>query len=247
LELLRHLKELMRRTVIMSKLTLLATANLPRMKSAMTASIGELSRLIFAGVSKHGRSPILKDSEKDQSLRANFDYPSIQLLMASSIADGQVDTSKLETVFVTRMDKVRRYFVEPGDVLIICRGTQVRSAVVPEDESPYAISASLIAIRLDQRVLLPPLLSAYFNHQFVIDNLVKHTASRTDALSITTRTIAEIQINVPPMELQKELAELYDAAIQHRKVSRDLEQQYFQKAYAAVTNPLLVSSEASVA
>lgn len=211
----------------------------------MTASIGDLSRLIFAGVSKHGRSPILKDSEKDHSLRANFDYPSIHLLMASAIAEGLVDISKLETVFVNRMDKVRRYFVEPGDVLIICRGTQVRSAVVPDKSSPFAISSSLIAIRLDQRLLLPSLLSAYFNHQFVINNIVKHSASRTDSLNITTRTLAEIQINVPPMDLQKELAELYDAAIQHRKVSRDLEQQYFQKAYAAVTNPLLEPSKAS--
>lgn len=110
-----------------------------------------------------------------------------------------------ERRFITpeKYDRLRRYTVHPGDVLVTIMGTTGRSAVVPED-CPTAITTKHLATITVERQLAEP--------EFVSQALVRHpdvlgqiaSANRGAIMSgLNLGIIKGLRVRVPPLSRQK--------------------------------------------
>jgi restriction endonuclease S subunit len=99
-----------------------------------------------------------------------------------------------------------RAVVRDRDVLLTARGTSLRAAVVPAETEGAIASANLLVVRLKPE-LLPEVLVAFLETAAGRKQLVAHaTASAVGAFVITPKALSRLEITVPPMSIQIELA-----------------------------------------
>lgn len=199
--------------------------------------IGDIAVSVFTGLSKHGRSLVLSDEDPRQ--QSSKDGLRIPLLSSGSIVGERVDASKAEQVRVTDREKASRYFVYPDDVLIVCRGTQVRSAVVPDKFALHAITVSLIAVRLKPNTLLPILLSAYLNHPATIQTLIRGSTSHSDNVNISANHVSNLPVAIPSDEIQSDLSVLYMDAIENKQLANTLADDFIRQSRQVMLSHLL--------
>lgn len=204
--------------------------------SENVVKVSEIAGAIFAGLTKHGRSLVLPSDAA--GVDAGKHSAVVSLLSSGAIVGDRVILSKAEDVRVSDLQKASRYLVRCGDVIVVCRGTQIRSAVVTENPVNVAITASLIAIRITNGLFLPTLLSAYLNHPATIQSLLRRSNSRTNNVNISATQIGDLPISVPPMEIQKALSDLYSGARDHKESANRVADEYLKQASHAVTRYL---------
>lgn len=112
-----------------------------------------------------------------------------------------------------------RCLVSPRDVLISSRSTQIRSCIVPGGVVPFAINATLLAIRPDAEHLDPEFLLAYLRSPIGQSNLLRIAGSSTAQLNITVRAMESLPIPLPPIAQQKKLAALFRTAETQKRLA----------------------------
>lgn len=115
-----------------------------------------------------------------------------------------------ERRFVTleKYEKLRRYKVMPGDVLITIMGTTGRSAVVPDDIPSAITTKHLATITLDRNKAEPEFVSqALFRHPEVLRQI--DAANRGAIMSgLNLGLIKALRISIPPPARQREFAQV---------------------------------------
>jgi type I restriction enzyme S subunit len=116
-----------------------------------------------------------------------------------------------ERRFITeeKYEKLKRYTVKPGDVIITIMGTTGRSAVVPED-IPLAITTKHLAtITVNKDALFPEYLSyCIHSHPDILQQIkLANKGAIMDGLNLGI--IKGLQIKVPPIEQQRKFMEIY--------------------------------------
>jgi len=109
---------------------------------------------------------------------------------------------------------IERYTVRADDVVITCRGTQLKVANITPSSEGALISANLIAIRAGAE-LLPAVLLMFLQSPAGQKALLQRGRSSTSSLSLTPRAVGELSIPVPPLAVQQQIAELVCAAEQN--------------------------------
>lgn len=109
---------------------------------------------------------------------------------------------------------IARYTVRADDVVITCRGTQLKVASITPSSEGALISANLMAIRAGTEVL-PRVLLAFLQSPAALKALLQRGRSSTSSLSLTPRSVGELSIPVPPLAVQQQIAELDGAAEQN--------------------------------
>ncbi len=127
------------------------------------------------------------------------------------IRDGHIATDALETVLVDLPGKVDRYLVEAGDVLVACRGTVLKVAIAPPQLAGVVLTSTLIGVRLGSQ-LLPEVLFVYLRSALGQRALLSRVRSGTQQIALAPRDLAELEVPLPPMEVQDRIAELVRAA-----------------------------------
>jgi len=178
--------------------------------------LSQLSQKIFQGISS-SRSSTIK----------NF-VPDVPVINVKDIVDGQIDSGNLNSITVSSRRDTNRYTILPGDILITCRGTVIKSAVVPKGLVGCLITANLIAIRLGDS-LEPALLSAFFQSPVGQRALLSTGRSSSGQIALTVSDVEKIEVPVPPAEIQKKLSGLitsadnyYAAAVESAGLRRDV-------------------------
>lgn len=127
------------------------------------------------------------------------------------LKDGHVMLDDLETVSVPAGGKLDRYLVEPGDVLVACRGTVPKVAIAPPELAGAVLTSTLIGVRLDGQ-LLPEVLFVYLRSAPGQSALLSRVRSGTQQIALAPRDLAQLDVPLPPMEVQRRIAELIRAA-----------------------------------
>lgn len=200
-----------------------------------TVQLSQLAKTIFQGVSPPRKVKDISSSKK------------IPVINIKNIVNGQIDTEDIDTIFIDKRKFIDRYIVHPGDVIITCRGTILKSAVVPENLNGYLISSNLIAIRLDG-TLDPNLLAVFFQSPIGQKILFSSARSSTMQIALTVSDIEKIELPMIPAEIQKNLSGLirvadqcYKYAIESANLRRDVSHQivlkYFRQSIYSMEVP----------
>jgi hypothetical protein len=155
---------------------------------------------IFVGLAD-ARQPI-----DERGLRA------IPLLNVRDLRDGHAPAAEaLEKRLVAADADVERYTVRTDDVVITCRGTQLKVAWITPPTAGALISANLIGIRAGAAVL-PAVLLAFLQSEAGQRALLQRGRSSTSSLSLTPKSVGTLSIPLPPLVVQNQVAELVRAA-----------------------------------
>jgi type I restriction enzyme M protein len=130
-------------------------------------------------------------------------------------------TDDLEPTTVPQTKDVERYQVQAGDVVLACRGAEPKVALVPDTDKTVVLTSMLIAIRPRDPVD-GPLIYGYMRSTPGQARLKTMNQGATSMLSLSTRTLQEMTIPMPPNK--KTLANLilqHDAWEDHERLARD--------------------------
>lgn len=175
----------------------------------MSTLLGNLAR-VYTGLALSGRTI---------AGRGSYRYPSVSL---KDLTNGTVGPHELTTITVDHPTKVERYMTQPGDVLVSARGTQPKVAIVPPDVAGAVLTSTLIGIR-PGRNLLPEVLIAFFCSPNGRNALISRVRSGTRQIALSAADVAKIEVPVPPMGIQRRVAELMQAAQRYSAAAEEAE------------------------
>lgn len=176
--------------------------NVPSSSAWPTFRLAEVTERIFLGLA-------------DARQRGEGDEREIALLNVRDLHDGRAPAvGALVKRTVPAGADIERYTVRADDVVITCRGTQLKIAHISAPSEGALISANLIAIRAGA-ALLPAVLLAFLRSPAGQKALLVRGRSSTPSISLSPRALGELAIPVPPLAVQRQIAELVTAAEQN--------------------------------
>lgn len=196
------------------------------------ASVSEIAERIFRGI------PSLPQRTQTET------HP-VPFINIKDIVAGRIDPEGVDAVSISISEK--RYQVRAGDVILSCRGTVLKSAVITEELAGAVPSSNLTVIRLKPG-FSPELLAAFFQSPSGQKRLLSGVQSSTQQKALSIAEIEAIAIPLPPIERQRMLADLIAAADRYYAASVEAAALRREIAYAiACGNMTLPSSMPSEA
>lgn len=180
-------------------------------------SIGNLSTTAIIRLSQLAKT-IFQGISPSRNVKTGTSGKKTPVINIKNIANGQINIEDIDTIFIDKRKYIDRYTIHPGDVIITCRGTMLKSAVVPENLDGYLISSNLIAIRLDG-TLDPALLCVFLQSPICHKLLLSSARSSTMQIALTVSDIEKIELPMIPSEIQKKLSGLVKATDQYYRCS----------------------------
>lgn len=113
-----------------------------------------------------------------------------------------------------RPGSYERFRTRSNDILVSCRGSQVKAARVLQEAPSFLVSSNLIVVRPGGR-LLPGFLLAILKSQAWQERLRLRSRSSSGMVQLTARDLAELPIPLPPMRVQTDLVALVEAEEEH--------------------------------
>jgi restriction endonuclease S subunit len=134
------------------------------------------------------------------------------VLTVRALRDFGIDRYQLVRARLDDRD-VAKYHAESGDLVLSARSTSLKMGIVPEDLSGVVINATLMAVRCSPD-LDPRLLAAYLRHPDGEAALGAIAQSGTIQMNLTVNAVSKLQIPLPPIHVQRQMAEMLAAADQ---------------------------------
>ena len=139
-------------------------------------------------------------------LKKDTTLGSIGVLNLSNIEDGEIDYSGLDTIEEEER-KIKRYELIDGDVVLSCRGTAIKSAVLTAQDKTIIASANLLVIRPGKEVLGEYL--KIFLESPVGVAMINSFQRGTTIMNINHLDIMEMEIPLLSLEEQQEIINKY--------------------------------------
>lgn len=124
----------------------------------------------------------------------------IKVLNISNMDEGELVFENMDTI-QEEVRKVKRYQLEPDDVLLTCRGTLNKVAVFPETEQMVIASANIIVLRIKEKIA-PQYLKIFLDSP-IGQMLIKSFQRGTTIMNINPNDIGEMEIPLLSMERQQ--------------------------------------------
>lgn len=163
---------------------------------------------------KLGNQPTLKDLAKDiicgpfGSAILNNDYmeSGIPLLRVNNLNNDFIEAKDLIFIKDALSEKLKRYLVSDGDIVVSQRGTIAMFSMVTDDYNKYCISANLISI-LDSNKINFQYLIAYLNSKYGNSQLLRRVSGQVQP-KITTDDVKGILVYLPDNNFQNSISNL---------------------------------------
>ncbi|XPF93123.1 restriction endonuclease subunit S [Colwellia sp. RE-S-Sl-9] len=161
----------------------------------------------------------------------------IHLLTGSSLnLNGEIVEQQLSNVTIKEGKDIQRFQLEEGDVVLLSKGNSIRAGYVTAKIANLnvIVSTNFILLRPNKDKLVGEVLVAYFNSpegQNLLDSISRGAAIKNISLS----SIKNLEIELPTLEKQQEIAELFHASNQAYKSTLDLAAQQKKVATACIS------------
>lgn len=165
------------------------------------------------------------------------DENTVHLLTGSSLnLNGEIVEQQLSNVTIKEGKDIQRFQLEEGDVVLLSKGNSIRAGYVTAKVANLNVIAStnFILLRPNQDKLVGEVLVAYFNSpagQNLLDSISRGAAIKNISLS----SIKNLEIELPTLEKQQEIAELFHASNQAYQSTLDLAAQQKKVATACIS------------
>ncbi|MER5290711.1 restriction endonuclease subunit S [Streptomyces pharetrae] len=113
-----------------------------------------------------------------------------------------VDTRRLRRVPEAQAQRLARFALRAGDILLVRQGALGRLALISAEQTGWFYSSSCLRIRPDQSLILPQYLAAYLSHPPVQRDLVARAQSGT-VPSLNSTMLNEFPVWSPPLPRQR--------------------------------------------
>ncbi|MHB1174769.1 MAG: restriction endonuclease subunit S [Sulfuriferula sp.] len=156
--------------------------------------LGELTELVTKGTTP---------SEKDGA----FSDSGINYIKSDAVNyDGRIDASKFVYISKDIHEKFKRSQLKVDDVLFSMAGAFLgKTGIVKEDMLPANTNQAIAIIRLDKSKAQPRFIN-YFLRQDAVVDFVNNMSGQSAQPNINFQEIKSIEIDLPPLEEQKEIS-----------------------------------------
>jgi type I restriction enzyme S subunit len=118
-----------------------------------------------------------------------------------------VDTRKLRRVPVPDAQKLARFALREGDVLVVRQGSLGRLALIGADCASWLYSSSCLRIRARRELLQPEYLVSVLSYPPTLDELLDQALPGT-VPSINSEALNNLRIALPSIEQQRGISEI---------------------------------------
>ena len=165
----------------------------------LTIKLGEISNI---------RTGLVTARKKAKANSPNrFEYKQISLKSFGKGIKLQKDKSD---IFISAQEIAPKYFTKEGDVIVRLRAP-ASAVYIDRDDEGLLIHSLLVVIRVDKDKLDPKYLAYYINSK-PAQRILKQDVKGTAIPMLKTKDLEELQIILPPLQKQKELAGFLELA-----------------------------------
>ncbi|HLL01061.1 MAG TPA: restriction endonuclease subunit S [Myxococcaceae bacterium] len=140
------------------------------------------------------------------------------VLSVGDIEAGQITPREQLETQALRPGSLERFRIQADDLLVSCRGTILKVARVPESAASLLVSSNLIVVRPSEK-LLPAVLLALFRSAAWQRQLHLRARSSATLVQLTVRDLENLDVPLPSIELQHELAKLIESEEEHHQAA----------------------------
>jgi len=158
-----------------------------------------------------------------------------KIINLSDIQDGKILLDSLSPVHLDAPNKVMRYEVYPGDILISSRGSAIKIAIVPETNEPLLLSNNLMRIRIRNRDKYDPHFLKTFIDSPIAQLYLEMNQRGSTVTVLSPKDIESIPIPSLPIQKQFEIArQMKDADEQYDRImeeARERQKEQYEQGY----------------
>lgn len=153
----------------------------------------------------------VSDVFRGKSVTGKAEDGNVAVVNISNISETGIDYDNLDTTNDEER-KVARYLLEEGDVLITTKGFAVKIAVYEKQPRMVIASSNLCVVRPSKQ-LNGTYLKLFLESETGM-KLIKSLQRGTTIVNINYQDICELEVPVPPMDEQIEIAKEYNAGLE---------------------------------
>lgn len=165
------------------------------------------------------------------------DEKSMYLLTGNSLSsNGEIIEEQLGSVTLKEGKEIQRFLLQQGDVVLLAKGNSIRAGYVTERIAKLCViaSANFILLKPKKNELLGEVLVAYFNSP-AGQSLLNATSTGATIKNISLSNIKKLNIKVPALDKQNEIAELFHASNHAYQATINLAEQQKKAASACIS------------
>lgn len=117
-----------------------------------------------------------------------------------------VDTRRLRRVPQSRAERLSRFALREGDLLVVRQGTLGRMALIEAQHATWFYNSSCLRLRPQGDLVLPAYLVSYLSHPPVQRVLLGQSLPGT-VPSLNSAMLREVPVTVPPLDRQRSVVE----------------------------------------
>ena len=149
----------------------------------------------------------------------------IRVVRITNVQKGQIQDKNPKFYSSDRKEELKNYLINEGDILMSLTGNVGRVGVFPKEFCPAYLNQRVARIRVKSEDLFQKYLFYMLNSEFFERDAI-FNSSGIAQLNLSTKWVSDYKIPLPPLDQQKKIAAILDAADTYRQKTKALITKY---------------------